>query len=85
MTPPSEASKNWFGFRGLVTRRCSSGCIPFGWSTSVASIVMSVKLSPAFVERSTARWLATYGPFVPSSLYWYEPPRKTVSGCPGGV
>ena len=79
MTPPSEASKNWAGLRGCVTSRCWSGWIPFGCTGSVPSNVTSFNVSPAFVERSTPRWFATFSP------YRYEPPAYTTSGCPGGV
>src|SRR5438093_1574214 len=65
--PASEASKNMPVLFGLTTRACWSGWIPFGAygvgsqqepagaGSVVASHVMSVNFSPAFVDRSTAR------------------------------
>src|SRR5437660_3873265 len=47
-----------------------------------ASAVISVKSTPASVERWTARPLD--GPSGVTSPYCIEPPIQTVSGCPGG-
>ena len=67
--PPSFVSKNCSGLFGLVTRSCWSGWSPFGCSGSVPSNVMSVPLTPASVERMTARLFAIVSP------YEYEPPE----------
>src|SRR5262245_53248980 len=62
MTPPSLVSKNCNGLLGLTTRSCWSGCRPFGCSMSVPSNVMSVPVTPASVDRTTARLFATVCP-----------------------
>ena len=68
ITPPSFVSMNSNGFAGFVTSECWSGCSAFGWIGSVPSIVMSVDVTPASVERTTPRLLAIVWP------YEYEPP-----------
>ena len=62
ITPPSLVSKNWNGSFGLVTSACWSGCSPFGCSGSVASIVMSVAVTPASVDSTTPRLFENCSP-----------------------
>src|SRR5438552_2109158 len=49
--PPSEPRKAISGLPGAKAITCWSGCIPSGGDS--ASLVMSVKLTPASVQRST--------------------------------
>src|SRR5256885_3992117 len=79
--PPSEPRKAISGLPGAKAITCWSGCMPSGGDS--ASLVMSVKLTPASVERCTARPLDG-GLAVKISLYCIEPPIQMVSGCPGG-
>jgi hypothetical protein len=70
MTPPSFVSTKRNGSFGCVSIECWSGWSPFGWTSSVESIVMSVALTPASVESTTPRAFE----IPPASSYTYEPP-----------
>src|SRR6266851_982784 len=79
--PPSEPMKAIPGLLGAKAITCWSGCMPCGGDC--ASSVMSVKLTPASVERWMARPFDG-GLAVKISEYCIAPPIQTVSGWPGG-